>query len=100
LKQDSTQHDQPVTPIWHLYMIRVENGHLYTGITTDVERRFSEHQSGRGAKYLRGKGLLTLVFHQEIGSRSAALKLEAQIKKMSKQQKESLLLGDMNLTSD
>ena len=76
---------------WYLYMIRLQNGNLYTGITTDIERRFSEHQSGKGAKYLRGKGTLTLVFSEVIGSRSAALKLESHIKKMSKQQKEALL---------
>jgi len=80
---------------WYLYLIRVRNGSLYTGIATDVERRFSEHVAGgkKGAKYLRGRGPLKLVFHQKIGNRSQALKAEAAVKKMPKAQKEKLLVG-------
>jgi len=76
---------------WFLYLIRCKDGALYTGITTDVDRRFAEHQSGKGAKYLRGKAPLTLVFQQKIGSRSAALKAEASIKKLSKADKETII---------
>jgi predicted GIY-YIG superfamily endonuclease len=47
---------------WHLYVVRCRGGELYTGIATDVVRRLSEHESGAGAKYLRGKGPLALVF--------------------------------------
>jgi len=82
----------PQTILWHLYMVRTNQGHLYTGITQDVARRFLEHQEGgkKAAKYLRGKGPLKLVFQQEIGSRSSALKAEIALKKLSKQQKENL----------
>jgi len=76
---------------WFLYLIRCKDGALYTGITTDVDRRFAEHQSGKGAKYLRGKGPLTLVFQQKFGSRSAALKAEASIKKLSRADKEIII---------
>jgi len=76
---------------WFLYMVRCKGGHLYTGITTDVERRFAEHQSGKGAKYLRGKVPLELVFQQQIGSRSEALKIEALIKKWPKADKEKII---------
>ncbi|MGP6213224.1 DNA damage response exodeoxyribonuclease YhbQ, partial [Escherichia coli] len=48
-----------MTP-WYLYLIRTADNKLYTGITTDVERRYQQHQSGKGAKALRGKGELTL----------------------------------------
>ncbi len=80
---------------WYLYLIRVKNGSLYTGIATDVERRFSEHVVGgkKGAKYLRGRGPLTLVFRQKVGSRSQALKTEAVVKKMPRAQKENLIRG-------
>ncbi len=80
---------------WYLYLIRVKNGSLYTGIATDVERRFSEHVAGgkKGAKYLKGRGPLKLVFRQKIGSRSQALKTEAAIKKMPRAQKENLIRG-------
>jgi putative endonuclease len=78
--------------LWHLYMIRTNKGHLYTGITQDVPRRFKEHQEGgkKAAKYLRGKGPLKLVFQQEIGSRSSALKAESALKKLPKLKKEDL----------
>ncbi len=74
-------------------MIRNYKGDLYTGITTDVERRFTEHSQGqkKSAKCLRGKGPLTLVFQQSIGNRSLALKAEAAFKKMSKASKEAFI---------
>ncbi|AHG20911.1 hypothetical protein Z042_15860 [Chania multitudinisentens RB-25] len=77
--------------IWHLYMLRMPGGMLYTGITTDVARRIAQHQTGKGAKALRGKGELELVFHCQIGDRSTALKLEYQVKQLSKKQKENLV---------
>jgi putative endonuclease len=78
---------------WHLYMIRTKNGELYTGITQDVERRFTEHVAGgkKGAKYLRGRGPLQLVFQQKIGTRSQASKAEAAVKKMPKVEKEGMV---------
>jgi putative endonuclease len=81
------------SPEWYLYMIRCADGSLYTGITTDVARRFSEHQGegGTGAKYLRGKGPIVLVFEKGLSGRSLALKIESRVKKMSKSEKEELL---------
>lgn len=64
---------------------------LYTGITTDVARRLAQHQAGKGAKALRGKGELTLVFHCQAGNRSSASKLEHQVKQLNKSQKERLV---------
>ncbi len=77
---------------WYLYLIRTAKGSLYTGITTDVERRFSEHSGGqKGAKALKGKGPLTLEFSLPVGGRSNALKLEYQVKQLSKLNKEKLI---------
>jgi len=76
---------------WFLYMVRCKNGHIYTGISTDVERRFAEHQAGKGAKYLRGKNPLKLVYQKKIGSRSEALKAEISMKNMSKADKEKII---------
>lgn len=76
---------------WHLYMLRTPSGLLYTGITTDVARRLQQHQNGKGAKALQGKGELTLVFHKPAGNRSEASVLECQIKRLSKKQKEKLV---------
>jgi putative endonuclease len=79
---------EKVTPKeWHLYIVQTRLGHWYTGITTDVKRRFDEHSNGIGAKNLRGKGPLELVFHRQVGDRSQASILECQVKKLSKPQK-------------
>jgi putative endonuclease len=74
-------------PLWHLYLIETAGGSLYTGITTDVARRLVEHESGRGAKALRGRGPLRLVHHEPVGTRSQALRLEASVKRLSSQGK-------------
>ena len=79
--------------IWYLYIIRCANSHLYTGVTTDVKRRFAEHRSSgpKAAKFLKGKGPLTLVYQETLTDRSTALKREIAIKKMSRQQKLQLV---------
>lgn len=79
--------------IWHLYLVRCRDGSLYTGIATNVARRFAEHQGKgeSGAKYLRGRGPLKLVFQKELGSRSLASKVEAEVKKLPKARKEQLV---------
>ncbi|EIG2129940.1 TPA: DNA damage response exodeoxyribonuclease YhbQ [Escherichia coli] len=79
-----------MTP-WFLYLIRTADNKLYTGITTDVERRYQQHQSGKGAKALRGKGELTLAFSALVGDRSLALRAEYRVKQLTKRQKERLV---------
>lgn len=77
---------------WFLYVIETASGALYTGITTNVERRFREHDGGkRGARALRGKGPLKLIYRQPVGSRSEALKREAWLKKQPAQTKRAWL---------
>jgi putative endonuclease len=81
-----------------VYLVRCKDGALYTGIATDVSRRFEEHRQneGKGAKYLRGKGPLQLVFEKGIGRRGLALKVEREIKRLPKGRKERLIQqGDM-----
>ena len=78
---------------WYLYLIRCRDNSLYTGITTDVAKRFALHNNGTGAKYLRGRGPLTLVFQKKIGSRSLAAATEIKVKKLPKAQKENLVKG-------
>jgi len=73
----------PTPRRWHLYVIETAGGALYTGITTDVTRRLAEHAAGRGAKALRGRGPLTLIHQEAVGSRSEALRLEAAVKRLS-----------------
>ena len=76
---------------WYVYIVRCRSGSLYTGIATDVERRFAEHQGNSGAKYLRGRGPLTLVFKLRVGPKSRALKVERSIKRLPKPKKEALV---------
>ena len=79
--------------IWYLYMLRCKDGSLYTGITTDVEKRLEAHRAGKGAKYTRGRGPLELVYREECGTHSAALKRECEIKALTREQKNSLIQG-------
>ena len=78
---------------WSVYILRDSMGALYVGITTDVERRFREHLSGgpRAAKYTRAKKQLQLVYSCPLGSRSLASKVEYRLKRLVKQQKESIV---------
>lgn len=92
IEEIMVQNKQDMSSRWYLYLIRTAKGSLYTGITTDIERRFKEHSSGqKGAKSLKGKGPLTLEFSLQVGDRSSALKLEYQVKQLSKKNKEKLI---------
>ncbi|RPJ08800.1 MAG: GIY-YIG nuclease family protein [Deltaproteobacteria bacterium] len=82
---------------WYLYMVRCRDGKLYTGIAIDIERRIAEHQAGKGAKYLRGRAPLRLVFKRKIGTRSLALKVEQLIKKLPKREKEMIVATGIEL---
>lgn len=73
---------------WFVYIIQTEKGHLYTGITTDIERRFKEHSnSSKGAKYFRGKVPVQVIYRRIFKDRSSASKHEALIKKMKRSEK-------------
>lgn len=80
-------------PKWWVYLIRCGDGSLYTGIATDVDRRFGEHESQgpKGAKYTRGKLPLELVYRREEGTRSEACKEELRIKSLTRRQKLALI---------
>ena len=74
-----------------VYILRCADGTLYTGITNDVPRRLAAHNSGRGAKYTRGRGPVELVYREACGEKSAALRREAAIKKYRRAEKEALI---------
>lgn len=83
--------------VWSVYMLRDGTGRLYTGISTDVARRLSEHQAGKGARALRGRGPLQLVWQQHVGGHGDALRLEYRLKQWPKARKEALILGQASL---
>jgi len=86
---------------WSIYIIKTRLDTLYTGITTDVERRFKEHSSAnkRGARYLKGKGPLVLMWHQVVGTRSEASILECRVKQLHKSQKLQIVSGQLSMSS-
>ena len=79
---------------WSVYILRCGDDSLYTGVAIDVARRFDEHESQgpKAAKYVRGRLPLELVYTRVIGTRSEAQKEEWRIKRLSRTQKEALLL--------
>ena len=77
---------------WFVYMLRCKNDSLYTGVTTDVERRFKEHTSLKtGAKYTKANTPRSIVFIEPCDSRSTAQKRESEIKRLTKIEKEVLV---------
>ncbi|MEZ5491442.1 MAG: GIY-YIG nuclease family protein [Gammaproteobacteria bacterium] len=86
---------------WMLYLIRTADDRLYTGITTDLDRRLTEHRAGgrRGAKALRGRAPLQLVFSCEFVDRSQASAAEYRVKQLSRIMKERLVTGDITIQS-
>lgn len=83
------------TSQWFVYMIRASDERLYTGITTDVERRFNEHcGSVKGARFFRGRQPLEVVYTENHPDRSSALRREAVIKSLSRDLKLELIRGN------
>lgn len=88
--------DMNIEKIWFVYILRCSNNSLYTGITTNLERRFNEHLKGTGAKYTRTFKPLKMVYFASFPSKSLAAKEEYRIKKLKKSEKELLILGGKN----
>ncbi len=85
---------------WSVYLLRCSDNSLYTGIATDVSRRVMEHEAGKvGAKYLRGRAPYTLVYHQVVGNRSCAARVEHHIKRLTKREKESFVRSPVQFRS-
>lgn len=78
--------------IWYLYILSCGDGTLYTGITTDVEKRLNAHRAGKGAKYTRGRAPLELVYRETCGTHSQALQREWAVKQLSREEKLKLIV--------
>lgn len=79
---------------WYVYMIEASDGSLYTGITTDVQRRFKEHCSpDKGARFFRGRQPVEVVYTETHPDRSSALRRESAIKNLSRNEKIGLITG-------
>ena len=76
---------------WELYILLCGDGTLYTGIARDAEKRLKLHESGKGAKYTRGRGPLRLVYRESCENRTRALQREIEVKKLTRSQKDALI---------
>ena len=80
--------------MWHVYIIKCSDGSFYTGVTTDIERRISEHNAGKAASYTRVRTPVRLVHNESHPNRSKALKREAEIKSWPRNKKLALIKKD------
>lgn len=91
---------ESVAQVWRVYLIRNNRNALYCGVTNDIERRFQQHQNGKGAKALKGKGPLVLEWTMSFESKRIAMKAEYFIKQLAKKKKELLVESKASLTVD
>jgi putative endonuclease len=77
--------------MWYIYIIECKDNKLYTGITNDIDRRVSEHNSGHGGRFTRYRRPVKLVYSQQVLNRSNALKREAEIRKLKRSEKLNLI---------
>ena len=85
--------------MYFVYMLRCGDGSVYTGITTDLLRRFKEHRNGKGARYTKNRKVIRIEAAWGCDERSDALKLEAKIKKLPKYKKEQLITDENAMRS-
>jgi len=77
--------------MYYVYIVKCSDGTLYTGYTTEIERRIEEHNLGQGARYTRGRTPVTLMHQETFSTKSKAMKREYAIKSLSRQEKEDLI---------
>lgn len=81
--------------IWTVYVARCRDGSLYTGITTDPDRRLAEHNAGSGSAYTRSRVPVSMVYSERADDRSLAQQRERAIKRLTRSQKEALVAGGL-----
>ena len=78
--------------IWFLYILKCSDGSFYTGVTTDIDRRFREHQEGKASRYTRTRRPVVLIYQEKCGTRSRSLARECAIKSLNRRRKEELII--------
>ena len=79
--------------MWYVYILECSDGTLYTGITTDLDKRLSKHNNGKGSKYCKTRLPVILKMSYMVGNRSEASKEEYRIKKLTREEKLKLIGG-------
>ncbi len=92
---DSIVSERSESNQWLVYIVRCSNGSLYTGVTRDINRRLQEHNSKHGGHYTSSFGPVTLLWKEDQVDHSSSLKREAQIKRLTRPQKLTLIAGDL-----
>ena len=83
--------------MWYVYVLKCEDGKLYTGITDNIGRRFEEHRQGKGGHFTKSFGAVKLLYSEQCSGKSVALKREVQIKGWMRSKKLALINGDLRL---
>ncbi len=83
---------------WYVYILRCRDDTLYTGMTDDLEKRLAAHNAGKGAKYTRGRGPVTMVYHEVYEIATDARKREYRIKRLTRLEKLNLILSKSPVT--
>ena len=83
---------------WWVYLLRCTDGSLYTGITTDIERRLIQHNAGTASKYTRSRRPVEMVYSKSFPNHGAALRREAAIKALTRNDKQELIGKQLNAT--
>lgn len=78
---------------WFVYILHCADNSYYIGITPDIEKRLTLHNSGKGAKYTRGRIPVTLLYSEQFENKSQASKREHELKKLTRKEKEELIKG-------
>ena len=92
--------EPPEAKPWYVYLVRAANGALYCGISDDPQRRFRQHQSGKGARFFHSSPAQALVYVESCAGKGAALRRERAIKRLAKPAKELLVQGSMQPADD
>ena len=86
---------------WSIYIIEASDASLYTGVTTDIDRRFAEHlQGSRGARFFNGRQPVRVVYREHGHTRSSACRREAEIKKLSRSEKQCLIAARTTMADE
>ncbi|WP_418791300.1 16S rRNA (cytidine(1402)-2'-O)-methyltransferase [Phosphitispora sp. TUW77] len=85
---------------FYTYILKCSDGRLYTGYTNDLEKRIAKHNSGKGAKFTRGRGPVELMFFEECPSKEHAMTREAEIKRLTRKDKLQIIKGDKEMTGN
>ena len=87
------RHGAQLETVWFVYIVRCSDGTLYTGVTTDADKRVAEHNRSQGARYTRSRQPVELVYLEPAADRGAALRRESEIKRMRSAAKRRMISG-------